>query len=292
MTRDELTIGIMLGYEGENFEDLPAEHLDKELISFWLMHGAYGDFTKIPKHLVDDDLRRQAVSMRHDSLAVRDYPLGAIMMDETACYEELVLLAIKQCEMNMTHVDRALYSEALFLKALEVNSRALITFLTGSQYKGRIEWTEAMIDSAVSKDVQYLKYLPKERIKRESLERLVTEGTECATDLEKAGLLDIMSDVMRGGYWPRLMKKPSSLKEALYLMLDVHHSAENVKVSYKAFVRSHPAQEVLPLMKSPEMQVLMLEIYSTDELMPHLRTGLLKGAPRVRGKLLENGLGL
>jgi hypothetical protein len=75
-------------------------------------------------------------------------------------------------------------------------------------------------------------------------------------------------------------------------MLDVHVAAENLKVYYKAFVRSHPMDEVLPLMKSPEMQTLMLEVYRDEELIPHLRTGLLKCAARVRGKLLENGLGL
>lgn len=291
MTRDELIAGIKLGYEGDTFKDLPKEYLDKEIISLWL-NGTYGEFVQIPKRFVDDDLRRQAVSMSHDSLAVRDYPLGVIEPEDTQIYEELALLALEQCYMNMKHVDCALYSEAFFLKALELNSMAMIVFFTGSPDRAGIEWTQAMIDSAVSKEVKYLKYIPKDKIKRECLERLVVDGTECSTDLEAAGLLDFMSDLMRGGYWPKLVDKPSSPKEALYLMLDVHVAAENLKVYYKAFVRSHPMDEVLPLMKSPEMQTLMLEIYRDEELIPHLRTGLLKGAGRVRGKLLENGLGL
>jgi hypothetical protein len=287
MTRDEV-LEALRGDAAYKFSEIPSGYLDSEVIATWLEHC--GELSSIPRQYVDDTHRRIAVGRSHDHQLVRDYPLAAIKKEDTDCYEELALIALKQCDMNMKHVDPALYGEDFFLKALEANRMAMITFLTGLP-KAPIEWTEAMIDSAVSKEANYLRFFPKEQIKRECLERLIVEGEHTARELEDAGLLDLMSDLMQGGYWPQMMK-PSSLKEALYFMLDIPQSAENLKIYYKAFVRFHPMEEVLPIMKSPDMQALVMEIYRTDELMPHLRTGLLKGAAKVRGKLLENELGL
>jgi hypothetical protein len=106
-----------------------------------------------------------------------------------------------------------------------------------------------------------------------------------------AGLLDVMSGMMRDGYWPAMTEKPSSLEDGLRLLLESQGS-DDLVVYYKAFVRHHSIKNVIPLMKSPKLQGLMLEVYSAEELMPHLRTGLLKGHAKVRGKLLEHGLGL
>jgi hypothetical protein len=97
--------------------------------------------------------------------------------------------------------------------------------------------------------------------------------------------------MMGEGYWPEKVQKPSSLEDALDALQD-RTLLPFYRVYYTAFVRHHPIESVLPLMTSTKMQALMLEVYRDDELIPHLRTGLLKGAPRVRGKLLENGLGL
>lgn len=290
MTRNELLESIKQG-RGYRFGDLPKEHMDKETVSAWLT-SLSGNLKEIPVHLVDDDLRRIAVGCSPFHLMVREYPLAIIKKEDTQCYEELVLIAIAQCQMNMTHVDPSLYSEAFFLKALEVNPVALLTFLTGAPDKARIEWTEAMVDSAVSKDFRYLQYLPKERIKQQCVERLITDGENSAAELEEAGLLDLMSDLMRGGYWPYGMNKPASLVDAIDLLRQNHPSAENLEVYYRAFIRSQPMEAVLPLMASPDLQSLMLRVYSTKELTPHLRTGLLKGAGKVRGHLLEEGMGL
>lgn len=287
MTRDEV-LEALRGDAAYKFSEIPSGYLDSEVIATWLEHC--GELNSIPRQYVDDTHRRIAVGRSHSLMPVRDYPLAVIKKEDTSCYEELALIALKQCDMNMRHVDPGLYGEDFFLKALEANGMAMITFITDFT-KAPIEWTEAMIDSAVSKKTRYLRYFPKDQIKRECLERLIIEGKHTAKELEDAGLLDLMSELMQDGYWPQMVK-PSSLTEALYFMLDIPQSAENLKIYYKAFVRSHPMGEVLPLMKSPEMQALMLEIYSTDELMPHLRTGLLKNASQVKGRLLEDGLGL
>jgi hypothetical protein len=289
MTRDQFLVALRAD-DACKFIEIPTTYLDSEVIATWLEF--HGELHQVPKQYVDDEHRRFAVGRSHDHQLVRDYPLAVIKKEETECYEELVLIALAQCYLNMTHVDRRLYSEAFFLKALEVNRLALIMFLTGAPDKPRIDWTQAMIDSAVIKDFRYLPYFPKEQIRKECLERLITGGEHSAADLEKYGLLDLMSDLMRGGYWPYGMNKPSSLVEAIDLLRQNHPSAENLEVYYRAFIRSQPMETVLPLMTSPDLQSLMLQVYSTEELTPHLRTGLLKVASKVRGHLLEEGLGL
>lgn len=290
MTRSQLIENIKGGY-AYRFDELPQEHLDKNLIRAWLS-GTDGVLSQVPKHLVDDDIRRHAITVTNEDMDVDDYPLKYISMEDTQCYEELALLAIDQTEWNMEFVDHALYSEAFFLKALEINPQALMHFFSDwTEKKIEIEWTEAMIASAVSKSLDYLEHFDKSQVKKESLECLIRENDYRPTLIAGAGLIDVMSGMMREGYWPAMVEKPTSLEDGLRLLLDSQGS-DDLMVYYKAFVRHHPTKDVIQLMKSPKLQGLMLEVYSAEELMPHLRAGLLKGHAKVRGKLLEQGLGL
>jgi hypothetical protein len=290
MTRNQLIKNIEGGY-AYRFEELPAEHLDKNLIRAWLS-GTDGALAKVPKHLVDDDIRRHAITKPNEDMDIDDSALKSISMDDTQCYEELALLALDQTEWNMEFVDHALYSEAFFLKALKVNPQAMTHFFSEwTENRVEITWTEAMIHSAVSQSLDYLPHFDRSQVKKESLELLISEGQYNSLQIARAGLLDVMSDMIGNGYWPKWLKKPSSLSDSLNFLLNPNETAEALTVYY-AFVRHYPMEDVLPLMKSSKLQGLMLEIYSAEELMPHLRTGLLKGHAKVRGKLLEQGLGL
>jgi hypothetical protein len=289
MTRNDVTKRIKSGY-AYRFDELPQEHLDKNLIMAWL-RGTDGSLAEVPKHLIDDDIRRHAVSTSHDDMRTEDYPLKSISMSDTQCYEELVMLALAQSSMNMEYVDHALHSEEFFLRALDVNSQCMMGFL--SRWAAtKIEWSDALIDAAIIKSSVYMRFFDKSRIKKETVKRLVAEGLVSATEVAGTGFLDAMTELMSEGYWPKKVKKPSSIEGAFVLLLDAHPKVETLCIYYKCFLRTYPMEDVLPLMKSPELQALMLSIYTTEELNPHLRSGLLKGAGRVRGKLLEDGLGL
>jgi hypothetical protein len=288
MTREELIRDIR-GWEVEySFKNLPKEHLDKDLIKEWLS-GPFGELSQVPKHLLDDDIRRHAITFYHENC--QDIPLKSILVSDTPNYEELALLALGQSSTFMAYVDPSVYSEAFFLKALEVSGASMMHFEPG-RGNAKIEWTEAMIDAAVSQSCSYLSYFHKSQIKKESFKRMLLDGVVSAIHIANAGFADFIVDAMRDGYWPKDEKKPSSLDEAFYFLQDAKKSSRTREIYYTAFVRHLPMEEVLPLMKSPELQDLMLEIYSTEELMPHLRTGFLKSAHRVRGHLLGEGLGL
>lgn len=289
-TRDELLRMLRDEYTYPFFQDLPEQHLDNEVLEAWINKG---DFNEIPKKFVNDELRRFAVSQRFENtLPVEECPLRTIQREDTQCYEELVFLALEQSHVNMVHVDPSLYGEAFFLKALEINSSSLLCFLHDHPVAS-IDWSEAMIDSAISKDPEYIQFFKPDQIKKESLVRLVTGGDVVASKLAAAGLLGLMSELMRDtGYWPQLIEKPTSLEDCVDLLSKTQESAENLLVCYKAFIRQHPMEAVLPLMVSTGHQSLILKVYGSDELIPQLRTGLLKGAGKIRGKLLEEGLGL
>jgi hypothetical protein len=288
MTREELIRDIR-GWEVEySFKNLPKEHLDKDLIKEWLS-GPYGELSQVPKHLLDDDIRRHAITFYHENC--HDIPLKSILVSDTPNYEELALLALGQSSTFMAYVDPSVYSEAFFLKALQASGASMMHFDPGKG-NAKIEWTEAMIDAAVSQSCSYLSYFHKSQIKKESFKRMLLDGVASAIHIANAGFADFIVDAMRDGYWPKDEKKPSSLDEAFYFLQDAKKSSRTREIYYTAFVRHLPMEEVLPLMKSPELQDLMLEIYSTEELMPHLRTGFLKSAHRVRGHLLGEGLGL
>jgi hypothetical protein len=264
--------------------------LDTEVLSAWLQKGGY--FNAIPKKFVNDTLRRFAVSLSLSARPLMDYPLRTIQPEDTQCYEELVFLALGQSPLNMAHVDPSLYGEAFFLKALEINPGSLLCF-GGDHPVASIDWSETMIDAAVSKEPKYIQFFKPDQIKKKSLVRLITGGENVATELEEAGLLGLMSELMRDtDYWPQLIDKPESLEECIELFEEADGSMENLAVCCKAFIRQYPMETVIPLMISASHQSLITKVYTSDELIPHIRTGLLKGAGKIRGKLLEEGLGL
>lgn len=284
-------IGHIRDGEHYRFTDLPQEYLDKELIMEWL-DSSSGDLSEVPKHLVDDDVRRHAFRRPHEEMQEHQYPLKAISISDTPRYEELALLALEKSEWNMEYVDPALHGEAFFLKALDANPQSMLYFLSSWNSKMKIEWTEAMIDSAASKSLDYLGFFDESQVKVESLKRLILGGGYSAIQLANAGLLDVIGEMMGEGYWPEKVKKPSSLNDAFYFLQDAQESSQRLEIYYTAYVRHYPMETILPLMSTPDLQKLMLDIYTSEELTPHLRSGLIKSAGRVKGKLLEDGLGL
>jgi hypothetical protein len=288
MTREEL-IRDVRGWEVEySFKNLPKEHLDRDLIKEWLS-GPYGELSQVPKHLLDDDIRRHAITFAHEQC--HDIPLKSILVSDTPNYEELALLSLRESSTFMAYVDPSVYSEAFFLKALQASGASMMHFEPG-RGNAKIEWTQAMIDAAISQSCSYLTYFHKSQIKKESFKRMLIDGVASAIDIADAGFADFIGDAMRDGYWPKDEKKPSSLDEALCFLQDAKKSSRTREIYYTAFVRHHPIEDVIPLMKSAKMQSLMLEIYTSEELMPHLRSGLLRGAGTVKARLVEDGLGL
>lgn len=305
MTRDEL-IKKLKGcleelqrheflVEEISFSEMPAEHIDNEVIQLWLQFP-WASLYYVPKHFLSDDLRRFAVSLPVSGKTTDIFPLAYIQKADTENYEEIAMLAIKTSGYSMVNVDPSLHSEAFFLKALEANSKALVPFVDGiKRQRGKIKWTQAMIDSAVSKDVAYLMTLDSSKIKMECVETMIQTSGATLTQLANIGLLPVMSGMMsKGLWWSTHVPKPKSLADCLdALLFSLYVPAmQDQNILYKAYVGSFPAEKVLPLLIQREQEDLFFDIYTHEQLMDTLKSGLLNEHQQIKGRLLESEIGL
>jgi hypothetical protein len=278
-----------------SFSEMPAEHIDNEVIQLWLQ-CPWASLHYVPKHFLDDDLRRFAVSLPVSGKTTDIFPLAHIKKADTENYAEIAMLAIKTSGYNMVNVDPSLHSEAFFLKALEANSKALVQFVDGiKRQRGKIEWTQAMIDSAVSKDVAYLMTLDSSKIKMECVETMIQTSGATLSQLANIGLLPVMSEMVKKGlWWSTSVTKPASLTECLDTLSTILYVPilNEQTILFKAYACSFPAAQVLPLLSQPGREGLMLELYSHEELVAHMSDGLLNEHKQLKGRLLETEMGL
>lgn len=306
MTRDQLIEKLKYSLEELNrheflveeitFSEMPAEHLDNEVLQLWLQ-CPWASLHYVHKHLVNDDLRRFAVSLPVSEKTVDRFPLAYIKKADTENYAEIALLAIKTSGYNMAHVDPSIHSEAFFLKALEANSKALVQFVGNGLkgQRGQIDWTEAVVDSAVSKDVAYMMMLDSSMIKMECVETMIQSSGATLTQLANIGLIPVMSGMMsKGLWWSTSVSKPASLAECLDTLSTTLYvpTLHEQTILFKAYACSFPATQVMPLLNQPGREGLMFELYSHEELVAHLKDGLLNEHKQLKGRLLETEMGL
>lgn len=304
MTLDELVAKLKYNASGFEFakniepvmfSDIAPEYRSSRVIQLW-METPGSSIGDIPKDLLNDDMRRFAVSQSLQGKTTDQFPMAFIKKEDTEHYEEIALLAIKNSGYNMVFVDQSLHVEAFFLKALEANSKALVQFVDG--YKGqvgKIDWTEALIDSAVSKDVTYLMVMDSSLIKMECVEKMIQGYTTPLSQLANIGLLPVMSTMIGNGlWWSSSVAKPSSLADCLDTLATSLYvpALQDQSILLKAYAGSFPAETVIPLLNQPGREGLIFELYSHEELMAQLKGGLLNEHKHIKGQLLEEVMGL
>lgn len=294
MRRDELIRSITSSSCQVKFWEIPPIYRDNQILQLWL-ESSCGSLRDFPKEFLSDDLRRVAVSLSLQGTTTDQFPLAFIKKEDTEHYEEIALLAIKNNGYNMLHVDPSIHSEAFFLKALAANSKALVQFIDGYKgQRGTIAWTEAVIDAAVSKDVAYLMLMDSSLIKMECVETMIQAYTAPLTQLANIGLIPVMSEMMNKGLWWSSVPKPASLAECLDSMSATLYMPpfQDKNILYKAYALSFPKESVLPMLNQPGREALMFELYTHEELVELLKGGLLNEHKHIKGRLLEEEMGL
>jgi hypothetical protein len=283
LTAAEVDEGILLGHF-PRLSDIPEQFLDDNLAIEWLKFAG----SPIERHYaqVPQALRSSAF------LKFAAFNGCNVLKDtspaQTECYRELVHL----CLMNDCQALRDVHPKfrtVQTLKVLKTRFNAL-DFLPLIQ---DIEWVgPAMSDELVSElcddDFSFVLQAPASLLRKDLVDYVDLRRPKVITSLRINGRLDLLAAKLAKEGWPKNydLTRPASLEDVVARLpgCTPRYYPETL---YLAFVMTYPIDQVVPAMNTVHLKKLLLEMYSIDELRPHM-----KQDNGLKAVLLDDALGL
>lgn len=100
---------------------------------------------------------------------------------------------------------------------------------------------------------------------------------------------EMLGSFMTNGYWPKNVagEKPEDVKAAVAERAKQKDASSVRSFVLNTLIKTYPIEEVLPCLKSPARAKIRSQIYSLDDLRPHM-----KAYPFLKASVLENDLGV
>jgi hypothetical protein len=271
------------------FEDLPDNCQNLYGASRWFKSVAplnfadvCGLFQQLPSKFVTEELRAFAIC--EDARVI-----GLIDPADTADYFGLCGLAYRT-----DYKSAALFKqEARTKEAIEM---MMISWSFVSTYS-ICPWiaqsmTPDLIEKASIANMNFMLTLPRDQISQAALNTHLGHSFSNYSYLKKAGRLRLGAEYLQQGVWPEAtgpfednLKKPGSLEEAFSEL--IKPGLNDWPEVYMAYLMSHPIEDVIAAVTSPSHAKNVLEMYSEQELRPHIKNNRL-----LKATLLECSLGL
>jgi hypothetical protein len=269
---------------------IPESLLDSEVALKWLetsvslrRQGSDWAIQEIPRHLVNDDIRRSAVK-----LGVR--ALMFINPDDTDIYMELVLMATAISNFGYIMIDDRLKTretvEAIINHdpqhmSLEWNGQAWIKPLL----------TQADIDRVSAISYNFMMSVGVDNVAWSSVKKVLIDNPDRYPDLMQRGGGDLLVKVVQEGGWPAKIDgqnvyRPKGIFELASLISKTQEHEVKFPL-YCACLKTFPINKVLKVMYTEQQRKILLSLYPQDVLVEHAKTNR-----PLRGLLLEDALGL
>lgn len=238
---------------------------------------------QIPVDLVSDSVRTTAV-MADAQMVKHIHP------EDTRKYLSLFLSAYRKDVgvVKFLHPD---YRTAETVFSMLRSGGFFSQAYRSNPWIAQVSPTELM-DQAARIDLDLLACLPREQISRIALSRHLMIGSQGYSQLRVKGRIELAADFLKGGEWPipndeleSVEPHPGNSETAFRRLLQAKdHGVQSLLMAY---LINQPVEEVVALMKTRKHVKLAIEMFTTEELRPLLKTNrYLKEA------LLEESLGL
>lgn len=290
MSREAIESSIING--GLNlFSEIPASSQDKGMAYLWVSQGK-GGLRDIPPALIDDDVRFAAMApIAGSKLGNASYvadSLSLILPEHTERYEDIALAGVNYAGKAIWDVDFSYLTTSFLMKALAANNRALF-YLVGipQRFKrSKIVIDQEVIDFAVSNSPVYFGFFANHQYSTSALRQCIKNHQFDYKNLIKIGRLDVLTELVREGFWDNERDKaPKDLESGILGML-------GGSVIHQAYVKQFPLREVIEHMDTLERKMALLGMYSTDELAPHIKNTHLAKDRFFTSQVLESEMGL
>lgn len=221
-----------------------------------------------------------------------------ISQESTSIYQELAVKAVASSYGNLSYVSKNVVDADFMRETVARNARALSGFF--ESYSDLVHQTysqsemEAVLGSNKVARNQVLISVLQERIKTPLITDEFIQGSllvchSLASFIRKTDKKHLVLDLISQDGWPEAYvdDKPTDLKDAIKRMMKATNST--VQSWQIAYAMTFGIAEVVNVMKTPSRIEMLEEIYSREEILPHLSKR--KGS-KIKGQWLEDELGL
>jgi hypothetical protein len=262
------------------FLDIPAELVDDNVVMQWLScQGNY--INQVPVALLSKKIKNYAVAACPENV---NFMTGC-NKDEL---DELVLKALERMIDPFSSINLALISPSILSRYVSGTPKRVDNYLSRRSWSSESERL-LYIDKFASLNPHNVHLVDISCVSDESLIRAYKGGRPPYSfydTLEKGGRLNIFKKVAQSGYWPITSDKPSSLRKAIARIMCCKDFEEYYILC--GFVQTCPVEDACRLMaKNPRRLILLMELFSSDELMPHLKENTT-----AKTKILKSDMGL
>lgn len=273
-----------------SFESIPEELRDFEVAHKWLVTsvlvrnmGADSALERIPKHLVNDQIRRTAVITSVRALMFID-------PQDTDIYMELVLQATAASNFGYIMIHESFQTLETLEAIIDHNPQHMSMNWNGHQWMKPL-LTQAMIDRVAAISYPFAMSVGIRNVAWSSVKEMLVNNPDSYQDLTQRGGGDLIVKMIQEGGWPAKLDgyynyKPKRLTVLAGLLMNAEEGSAKHYL-YRAHLQTFPIDKVLKVMNTPEKRNLLLEIYPPEALLVHA-----KDDRHLRGTLLEDALGL
>jgi hypothetical protein len=273
-----------------SFKSIPENLWDFDVALKWLetsvafrWNGSDLALEAIPKHLINDDIRRAAVR-----LGVR--ALLHIHPDDTDIYLELVLQATAASSFGYIMIHESFQTAETLAAIIDHNPRYISMEWNGHQWMKPF-LTQAMIDRVGAISYPFAMSVGIRNVAWSSVKEMLVNNPERYPDLTRCGGADLIVKMIQEGGWPAKIDgefnfKPKGLVLLAGLLMKTEEDSAK-RYLYRAYLQTFPIDKVFKVMSAPDRRKLLMEIYPPEALV-----GLAKDDRNFRGALLEDALGL
>jgi hypothetical protein len=273
-----------------SFDAIPENLRDTEVIIKWVQtnvnHRILGSefaLREIPKRLVNDEIRREA-------LKLGAHALEHIHPDDTHIYLELVLQATKAHWFAYKLIHERFKTRETLQAIIDHDSRRMDLSRDGQAWI-RPLLTKDMIDRVGAISYPFARSVGLQNVAWPSLRKMLAENSYYyyeLVDREGDGLLVKM---IQDGGWPDEVdglrsSKPKGLFQLVGLISQCDKDSNHYRL-YCAHLKTFPVNHVIKVMSSPDRRKILRSIYPPEVLLAHAKSNRA-----LKGELLEDALGL
>lgn len=273
-----------------DFQVIPEQLRDSEVAYKWLessvslrSQASEWAFQQIPKHLVNDDIRRLAIEF-----GVR--ALKFIHPSDTDIYLELVLRVTAAHGHGFMMVHESFRTTETVNAILDHDPRHMTLLGLGQQWVKPL-LTQQMIDRVGASNYTFAMNVGIQNVAWDSAKAMLLKNAVYYADLVARGHGDLLDRMVKEGGWPERLhnRRPYKPKGIFELASIITQSKEGSadRHLYCAYMKTFPTDHVLKVMYTTEQRKILLSVYPSEVLLAHAK----KNKP-LRGMLLEDALGL
>lgn len=265
------------------FSDIPTGLLDEDVIIKWAAGSVTERYAQIPQPWLTGRVLLYAAC---EGVQV----LNHIKSDQVANYLWLVIACVNNDYTALADVD-PLYQNDKFIDSIFmwITVSKQILLLREIEWVGEKASKELIIKYCL-KDINFLLNLSPKLFPKNADEYFNLEGD--LNTIRERGRLDLIASKIFRGAWPDSenlflrFPKPESLLDAVG-RVESAPPGQYIETLYMSYVMTYPIEQVVPAMKGNRLKSLLLEMYSSEALIPFSKTDV-----NLRGVMLEGVLGL